>query len=231
MERLLVVTATAPEREAAARSFDVSPLEWPGLDVVRSQSAAGTVDFLIGGIGVAAAGASTATALAGRGYTLVICAGIAGGFPPLTLGVTVVADAVVLADLGAEDGTAFVSSSQLGLGPERFDLDAALSAELADRTGAHVGAVLSVSTVTGTQATADARLTRCPDAVAEAMEGAGVLAAARLHGVPFAEVRTISNLVGPRDRASWQIGPALDALASALAALARTPLSVAVGAV
>ena len=38
---------------------------------------------------------------------------------------------------------------------------------------------------------------RCPDAVAEAMEGAGVLAAARIHGVAFAEVRTISNLVGP----------------------------------
>ena len=57
-----------------------------------------------------------------------------------------------------------------------------------------------------------------------------MLAAARIHGVPFAELRTISNLVGPRDRASWQIGPALDALAVALAAMTRAPLLVPIGA-
>ena len=45
------------------------------------------------------------------------------------------------------------------------------------------------------------------------MEGAGVAAAAARHGVPFAEVRAISNLVGPRDRAAWRIPEALAALA------------------
>jgi futalosine hydrolase len=73
-----------------------------------------------------------------------------------------------------------------------------------------------VSTVTGTAATAAALRARYPDAVAEAMEGYGVASAAAIFGVPFAEVRAISNLVGPRDRASWRIPEALTALATAL---------------
>jgi futalosine hydrolase len=82
--------------------------------------------------------------------------------------------------------------------------------------GARTGTVLTVSTVTGTAATAAALRARYPDAVAEAMEGYGVATAAALLGVPFAEVRAISNPVGPRDRPSWRIPKALAALATAL---------------
>ena len=39
--------------------------------------------------------------------------------------------------------------------------------------------------------------------------------------VPFAELRTISNLIGPRDRAAWRIREAFDALTAAAATLAR----------
>jgi futalosine hydrolase len=51
------------------------------------------------------------------------------------------------------------------------------------------------------------------------MEGAGVLAAAQLAGVPFGEVRAISNAVGPRDRSTWQIPLALQSLGTAIAAV------------
>jgi futalosine hydrolase len=44
------------------------------------------------------------------------------------------------------------------------------------------------------------------------MEGAGAAAAAVLHGVPFVEIRAISNVVGPRDRSAWRIPDALAAL-------------------
>jgi futalosine hydrolase len=50
------------------------------------------------------------------------------------------------------------------------------------------------------------------------------LAASRA-GVPFAEVRTIANRVGPRDRASWRIGDALAALTEAVNRLFAEPLS------
>ncbi|MEP7179809.1 MAG: hypothetical protein ABI775_12015, partial [Pseudonocardiales bacterium] len=67
---------------------------------------------------------------------------------------------------------------------------------------------------------------RFPDAVAEAMEGAGAAAAATLHGVPFAEVRAISNPVGPRDRDAWRIPEALSALGRGVAAIGSAPLDV-----
>jgi futalosine hydrolase len=85
-----------------------------------------------------------------------------------------------------------------------------------------VGDVLTVSTVTGTAPRTTDLLARHPDAVAEAMEGFGVATAAALAGVPYAELRTISNPVGPRDRDAWRIREALDALGEAAARLMAT---------
>jgi futalosine hydrolase len=49
------------------------------------------------------------------------------------------------------------------------------------------------------------------------MEGFGVATAAAAAGVPFAELRTISNSIGRRDRSAWRIGSALAALTNAAA--------------
>jgi futalosine hydrolase len=198
---LLVVCAVEAERAALA--------------------AAVGVDVLVGGVGPAAAAAATSRALAQGGYDLVLCAGIGGGFAPLTPGEVAVASAIAFADLGAETADGFVPVSALGFGDARYDVPPRLSVELADRTGGHLGTVLTVATVTGTAATAAALSERFPDAVAEGMEGAGVAAAAALHGVACGEVRAVSNLVGPRDRDSWQIPLALDSLARAVAAVTK----------
>jgi futalosine hydrolase len=53
--------------------------------------------------------------------------------------------------------------------------------------------------------------------VAEAMEGFGVATAAG--DLPYAELRAVSNPVGPRDRAAWRLGEALAALSTASGAL------------
>ena len=79
--------------------------------------------------------------------------------------------------------------------------------------------MLTVSTVTGTTASTDELRRRHPDAVAEAMEGYGVAVAAAQAGVPFAELRTISNPIGPRDRDAWRLREALAALTAAAPAL------------
>jgi futalosine hydrolase len=81
------------------------------------------------------------------------------------------------------------------------------------------GPVLTVSTVTGTAATAAELAARVPGAAAEAMEGFGVATAAHDRGVPILEIRAISNPVGPRDRAAWRINEALDALEAASSVL------------
>ncbi len=50
------------------------------------------------------------------------------------------------------------------------------------------------------------------------MEGFGVASAARRAGAPYAEIRTVSNVVGPRDRTAWRVREALAALTEAAAA-------------
>lgn len=189
---------------------------------IAAQLPAGSgVELLVGGVGPAAAAAATSAALAtAPGTELVLCAGIGGGFAPLAVGDLAVASGIVFADLGAETADGFVPASELGFG-ERYDVAAKLGVELAERTGGHLGTILTVATVTGTAVTAARLAGRFPDAVAEGMEGAGVAAAASRHGVAFGELRAVSNAVGPRDRDSWQIPPALAVLGRAVAAVAR----------
>ncbi|WP_218197440.1 hypothetical protein, partial [Pseudomonas sp. 2995-1] len=67
-------------------------------------------------------------------------------------------------------------------------------------------------TVTGTSQTANELTQRYPNVRAEAMEGFGVASAAKSCGIPSLEIRSISNLVGPRDREAWRIKEALEKL-------------------
>ncbi|MDH6112287.1 futalosine hydrolase [Kitasatospora sp. MAP12-15] len=201
--RLLVVVAVAAEAEAVLRG-----------------APADRVEVLTAGVGPAAAAAAAATALAGRRYPLVLSAGIAGGFAPhAPIGTVVVADAIVAADLGAQTPDGFRDVTELGFGTVRHTPPPAAVALLAAATGAVTGPVLTVSTVTGSAERAAELAGRHPGAAAEAMEGFGVAEAAARHGVPALELRTISNAVGPRDRAAWRIGEALGALERAFAAL------------
>jgi futalosine hydrolase len=202
--KILVVTAVAAERDAIV-------------------AAGAQADVVVGGVGPAAAAAATSAALHGGGIELVLSAGIGGGFTPLVPGEVAVAGAVVFADLGAETADGFVPVSELGFGGDRYDVAPKLAVELADRTGGHLGTILTVATVTGTAATATELAGRFPDAVAEGMEGAGVAAAAAVHGVPFGEIRAVSNLVGPRERDAWQIPLALQSLGRAVAAITGVP--------
>ncbi|GAB3964654.1 hypothetical protein GCM10027615_07790 [Plantactinospora veratri] len=122
----------------------------------------------------------------------------------------------VAADLGAESPDGFLTLDELGFGTTTLPADPALLDVLrAGLPQAVTGAVLTLGTVTGTTATTAALLARHPDAVAEAMEGYGVASAAVAAGLPFAELRTISNPIGPRDRSAWRIGDAFAALTAA----------------
>ncbi|MFE0401558.1 futalosine hydrolase [Streptomyces nigra] len=200
--RILVATAVPAERDAVAPALGL-----PDAEVIAA------------GVGPALAAASTATALTtaaltGRPFGLVVSAGIAGGFAPhAPVGSLVVADEITAADLGAETPDGFLPVTELGFGTVTHRPPEALVREVAAATGARPGAVLTVSTVTGTAARAARLRERHPTALAEAMEGFGVAEAAAAHGTPVLELRAVSNPVGPRDRAAWRIGDALAALA------------------
>jgi futalosine hydrolase len=180
---------------------------------------------LVGGIGPVAAAVSTAGALArlDRAVGLVVSIGIAGGFAGRAgIGSTVLGTSSVFADLGAATDEGFLDLRGLGLGVDvtlTSTADADLVGGLAARTDAGTGTVLTLATMTGTDSRAAELAAAHPGALAEAMEGHGVAAAAAAAGVPWLEVRTISNVVGRRDRAAWDLPAALSALRIAGAAL------------
>lgn len=223
------MTAVDAERDAVLAGRHPATGMVAGLQVHRTLTPAGLLDVVCGGVGPVAAAVTTGRLLPeGQDrprYDLVVSAGIGGGFPAAPIGAVVVADTVVHADLGAETAEGFVSMAELGWGPVRYPADAGWAAALSLRTGAVTGAVLTVSTVTGSRRRADQLLAAHPDAVAEAMEGVGVCLAAAGAGVPFAELRTIANPVGPRDRESWRVSEALSALSAAFDKLLAEPLT------
>ncbi len=60
-------------------------------------------------------------------------------------------------------------------------------------------------------------------AATENMEGFSLALACATHEIPFLEIRTISNRVGPRDRATWQIKKACRKLGDIVPALFAKP--------
>ncbi|MET3292022.1 UNVERIFIED_CONTAM: futalosine hydrolase [Brevibacillus sp. OAP136] len=107
---MLIVTSVGPEHDA----------------VVRGLNGDKRFEVLIGGVGPVSAAASTARALAGKSYELVICAGIAGGFAgQAEMGSVIVANEIIAADLGAQTPDGFCSIDELGFGSARIAVDAA----------------------------------------------------------------------------------------------------------
>ncbi|WP_420595048.1 futalosine hydrolase [Deinococcus sp.] len=203
MKRALIVVATAGE---AAR---LGALQIGGVQL----------QIAISGVGPVAAALATQAALSasrfdlGR-FDLALSAGIGGAFlgSGLSVGDVALAAEIVQADLGAWDGEQFLPLNELGLevapgNTGRFECWPGIL-ELALPHGPFI----TVSSVTGSAAGANDLLRRVPGALIEGMEGAGVAHAALLAGVPVAEVRGVSNMVGPRDRSAWRIGEALAAL-------------------
>lgn len=209
--RVLIITSVSAERDA----------------VLRGLGEAGGFDVVVAGVGSASAAASTATALSTGNYDLVMNAGIAGAFPgKAEISSIVVATEIVAADLGTESEEGFISLDELNLGSSRIEVDESLmnrllQALVAAGVPTKAGPILTLSTVTGTVESAVVLAKRVEGATAEGMEGYGVAVAAKQSGIPVLEVRSISNMVGPRDRESWRIKEALAALERASSVIAE----------
>ena len=223
MSRILVVTAVEAELVAVGQQLSVRPARVGPYAASVGATPAGDVAIVAGGVGMAASAAATAVALALGSYDAVVSMGIGGGFDGrAAVGAVVVASSSVACQLGADSPDGYLDFGAMGLVDTCLttagDVDA-----VARRLGARTGPVLSVSTVTGTDARALDYAERWSP-VAEAMEGFGVWTAAHTAGVVPYEIRTISNRVGRRDRSSWDIAAALDALSRAAKSLFEEPL-------
>jgi futalosine hydrolase len=228
---VLVVTAVDAEREAATRHLEpCGPVIVGHYAGASFTTAAGPVHAFTCGVGPVEAAITTATLLAVEAsYDVVVNAGIAGGFKGrVAIGDIVLANLSTFADLGVRTDDGFMTLREMGL---HQDSSLALGDQrLVDRIAAArqltSGEVLTLACMTGTEADAEELARRHPRALAEAMEGFGVISAVGGYdNVRFvAEVRAISNLVGRRDRSTWNIPLAFDALAEAMAALLEDPL-------
>jgi futalosine hydrolase len=197
--KVLIVTAVASERES----------------ILAALHGDERFDIIAGGVGPAAAAASTAIALSGASYRYVFCMGIGGSYrEPVQFDAVVIADEVIAADLGAESPEGFIRLDELGFGETRIPADRELANLVATtlrqaNVQVTTGSILTVSTTTGTEQTATKLKQRFPQASAEGMEGYGVAVGAQKYQIPFIEIRTVSNKVGLRDRAAWKIKEAL----------------------
>lgn len=172
-------------------------------------------EVLVSGVGKAGAAVATAARLAKGGVDGVISFGVAGAYQVsgLTVGDVVIATEVAVLDEGLEDGTTFVPFNRPGMtvpGSAWAACDASLLTVPSARGAAYrvgYGRIATVSVCAGSARLAGERA--ATGAIAEGMEGAAVALAAACYGLPFTELRGVSNLAGPRGGSRFELARAL----------------------
>ena len=204
--RILLVAATDAEVPSAAR--------------LRAD-----VRILVTGVGMVATAAWCTRALMQEPYDLALNVGVCGSFnpahPPGTV-VHVTADRI--AELGAQDGDAFLTVHDLKLlGEDEAPFRGGL---LVNRQPPAIPSLLALPAATGItvntvhgDTAAIARVVERFNPDVETMEGAAFMYACLTHGVPFAQVRAVSNIVERRNRAAWKLPEAIQALSAVSAAI------------
>ena len=161
-------------------------------------------------------------------YRGVINIGVAGAYRLAENGANLLdlclAEREVLGDLGICDETAIVSlrSDTLEI-LDTFALDGPLLAEAeavlaGGRMACRRGTFVTVSCVSGTSRRGDL-LARQHQGLCENMEGAAAARVCREFGLPFLELRCVSNLVEERDLRKWRLREACDRCGEAAALL------------
>jgi futalosine hydrolase len=159
--------------------------------------------------------------LSGTPYDLALNLGVCGSFDPLLAPAAVVHVASDrIAELGAEDGDRFLTVQELQLlGDDDFPFAGGL---LVNRQPPAIPllralpavAGITVNSVHGRENSIAAVVERFSPQV-ESMEGAAFMYACLIHGVPFAQVRAVSNVVERRNRAAWRLREAIDGVCRA----------------
>jgi futalosine hydrolase len=221
--RILLVAATRIEIAPIVAEFQHATTVTPRLESCGYHGH--DIDVLTTGVGMVATAVWCSERLCREPYDLALNLGVCGTFVrglPLAGTVHVVSD--TFAELGAEDGDRFLSLEELGLAGH--DDPPFSGGRIVNTAVPPNGALQSLPPVTGVtvntvhgdeQSIARIVARLAPDV--ESMEGAAFMYACRVHGVPFAQVRAVSNVVERRNRAAWR-------MPDALASLKRTALDI-----
>jgi futalosine hydrolase len=211
--QLLICAATALELSAIQASVGKRTL--PPTHAVR---------FLITGVGIGASMYQLTKHLCRHKPDLVIQAGIAGTLDATLLpGDTVVIETDTFGDAGVVERDQFRNLFDLGLqDPNHFPWkDGKLQnpyAKWLALPGLQKAAAITVNEVT----TDKVRIRQYQlqwGAQIESMEGASLHWACLMEGVPFLQLRSISNAIGERDKTKWVLKKAIENLNTELNSL------------
>lgn len=172
------------------------------------------LDVLVSGIGLTAATWSITRQLQLKKYDWAIQAGIAGCFDrQLPPGSVVSIGRDTIADQGVLENKQFNTVFDMKLAPENrppYKKGWLLNPhrELLKKTGLKAVKSISVNEIT----TGRARIALLEDkygAVTESMEGAAFHYACLMEGLPFVQLRSLSNYIGERNKAKWRMKEAI----------------------
>jgi futalosine hydrolase len=210
--RILIVSATPTEVAPVVAAFtpgpDLATSDQTTQPHVQAYTYAGhDVDVLMTGVGMVATAAWCSRLLAASRYDFALNLGICGAFDRALVPGTVVH--VVkdrLAELGAEDGDAFLAFHDLALpGESEFVNPGPTNPEIAALAAVRG---ITVNTVHGNERSIAAVVQRFHPQV-ESMEGAAFIYACAINEVPCAQVRAVSNVVEKRNREAWKMADAI----------------------
>jgi futalosine hydrolase len=240
------VPADPPVALIAAVRFELEPLRARlrrlyELRIGGRECAAGLLDgrsvvLVPGGMGKVNAAQATTAVLERFAVRGLVNFGVAGAYAGagLPVGAVALATTESYGDEGVDAPGGWLSTREIGIPLlERndrrhfntFPLADALVDAAAERLAAagiafQRGPFVTVSACSGTAARG-AVLAERFGAVCESMEGAAVAHVCAMYGVPFLEVRGVSNLVEDRDLAGWKLREAAAAAAEAARVLLR----------
>lgn len=207
----------------AATPFEIAPaLRWleksfpqPENGVFKKENL--EVFPLISGVGMMATGWRLGLFLAQNRPDLALNAGIAGAFDSsFRIGDVCNVTAEQFGDLGVEEADgSFTDLFELGLaeaGEAAWAKDVLLNPANEQFAFLPAARGLTVNKVHGAASSIAAIRMKYPGAQVETMEGAAFFYACLNAGIPFLEIRSISNFVEPRNREAWDLPLAIDNL-------------------
>jgi futalosine hydrolase len=171
------------------------------------------LDLLITGIGVASTIYNLTKSLLQTKYDFVIQAGIAGSFTDdLQRGEVVLVREDTFADCGVEEGGVFKNLFDSGLADEN-DFPFTKGWLINENEFLNAGVLKTIKAITINKITNNAteinQQKNIFNADIESMEGAALHYVCLQTGIPFLQIRSISNKVGERDKTKWKMKEAI----------------------
>ncbi len=221
-DQLLLVVAWPLEAEPILRALELDPEPPPFW--VRREVAPGC-DLVVSGVSKSNAAGCVAHCVGPEKDTGILDVGLAGVLPGACahLGDLVLATRSIFADEGIETPAGFQTFNEMGFalldGSDEVPITPAWRHRLSGFVE-HEGPIATVSTCAGTDAQA-ARVRARTGAICEACEGAAAGLVAHRLGLPFAELRVLSNTTGDREHQRWEARRALDRMGEVIARILR----------